>query len=206
MLSVLAWCNALMIRPPHDPARKAGDAVQIIDLSAVPGGLPDQHSRRRGFPAERLVRCARIALEAGIEAERFGVLVAVGVPADDQQALRRQRPAQFLEGTACICSGVSMPKPRTPFRTTPSKIARRAMAGELLERRHDVPAGAPHGRAGGDVEGGVAVGDEQPLVLPGVGCRADEQDRPAALTHPWQDLGPQALPAREVGKMRIAAG
>jgi len=38
MLSVLSWCNALMIRPPHDPARKAGEAVQIIDLSALTGG------------------------------------------------------------------------------------------------------------------------------------------------------------------------
>jgi molybdopterin molybdotransferase len=38
MLSVLAWCNALLIRPPHDPARKAGDTVQIIDLSVLPGG------------------------------------------------------------------------------------------------------------------------------------------------------------------------
>jgi hypothetical protein len=38
MLSVLSWCNALMIRPPHDPARKAGDRVQIIDLSVLPGG------------------------------------------------------------------------------------------------------------------------------------------------------------------------
>ncbi len=38
MLSVLAWCNALMIRPPHDPARKAGESVQIIDLSVLPGG------------------------------------------------------------------------------------------------------------------------------------------------------------------------
>jgi molybdopterin molybdotransferase len=38
MLSVLSWCNALMIRPPHDPARKAGDSVQIIDLSVLPGG------------------------------------------------------------------------------------------------------------------------------------------------------------------------
>jgi molybdopterin molybdotransferase len=35
MLSVLAWCNALLIRPPHDPARKAGDSIQIIDLAAV---------------------------------------------------------------------------------------------------------------------------------------------------------------------------
>jgi molybdopterin molybdotransferase len=39
MLSVLSWCNALLVRPPHDPARKAGERVQIIDLSAVPGGL-----------------------------------------------------------------------------------------------------------------------------------------------------------------------
>jgi len=38
MLSVLSWCNALLVRPPHDPARKAGEAVQIIDLSALPGG------------------------------------------------------------------------------------------------------------------------------------------------------------------------
>ena len=38
MLSVLSWCNALMIRPPHDKARKAGDSVQIIDLSVLPGG------------------------------------------------------------------------------------------------------------------------------------------------------------------------
>jgi molybdopterin molybdotransferase len=38
MLSVLSWCNALMIRPPHDPARKAGETVQIVDLSVLPGG------------------------------------------------------------------------------------------------------------------------------------------------------------------------
>jgi molybdopterin molybdotransferase len=38
MLSVLAWCDALMIRPPHDPARKAGDTVQVIDLTTLPGG------------------------------------------------------------------------------------------------------------------------------------------------------------------------
>ncbi len=38
MLSVLAWCDALLVRPAHDPARKAGDTVQIIDLSALPGG------------------------------------------------------------------------------------------------------------------------------------------------------------------------
>ena len=30
--------NALLVRPPHDPARKAGDIVQIIDLSVLPGG------------------------------------------------------------------------------------------------------------------------------------------------------------------------
>jgi molybdopterin molybdotransferase len=35
MLSVLAWCNALLIRPPHDPAKKAGDTVQIVDLSVL---------------------------------------------------------------------------------------------------------------------------------------------------------------------------
>jgi molybdopterin molybdotransferase len=38
MLSVMAWANALMIRPPHDPARKAGETVQVIDLSGLPGG------------------------------------------------------------------------------------------------------------------------------------------------------------------------
>jgi molybdopterin molybdotransferase len=38
MLSVLAWSNALLIRPPHDPAKKAGDTVQIIDFSVLPGG------------------------------------------------------------------------------------------------------------------------------------------------------------------------
>ncbi len=38
MLSVLAWCDAYMIRPPHDPARKAGDIIQVIDLATLPGG------------------------------------------------------------------------------------------------------------------------------------------------------------------------
>jgi molybdopterin molybdotransferase len=38
MLSVLSWCNAQLVRPPHDPARKAGDAMQIVDLAGVPGG------------------------------------------------------------------------------------------------------------------------------------------------------------------------
>jgi molybdopterin molybdotransferase len=38
MLSVLAWSNALLIRPAHDPARKAGETVQVIDLSGLPGG------------------------------------------------------------------------------------------------------------------------------------------------------------------------
>ncbi len=38
MLSVLAWSNALLVRPPHDPAKSAGDTVQIIDLSVLPGG------------------------------------------------------------------------------------------------------------------------------------------------------------------------
>ena len=36
MLSVLAWSDALMVRPAHDPARKAGDTVQVIDLSTLP--------------------------------------------------------------------------------------------------------------------------------------------------------------------------
>ena len=38
MLSVLAACDGLMIRPPHDPARKAGDVVQVIDFASLPGG------------------------------------------------------------------------------------------------------------------------------------------------------------------------
>ena len=39
MLSVLAASDALLIRPPHDPARKAGDSVQIVDLTKVSGGF-----------------------------------------------------------------------------------------------------------------------------------------------------------------------
>jgi len=27
-----------MIRAPHDPARKAGDIVQVVDLASLPGG------------------------------------------------------------------------------------------------------------------------------------------------------------------------
>jgi len=38
MLSVLAACDGLMIRPPHDPARKAGDIVAVVDLASLPGG------------------------------------------------------------------------------------------------------------------------------------------------------------------------
>lgn len=38
MLSVLAASDALLVRPPHDPARKAGDIVQIVDLGNLPGG------------------------------------------------------------------------------------------------------------------------------------------------------------------------
>jgi molybdopterin molybdotransferase len=38
MLSVLAWSSGLLVRPPHDPARKAGETVQVIDLSVLPGG------------------------------------------------------------------------------------------------------------------------------------------------------------------------
>jgi molybdopterin molybdotransferase len=37
MLSVLAWSSGLLVRPPHDPARKAGENVQVIDLSVLPG-------------------------------------------------------------------------------------------------------------------------------------------------------------------------
>lgn len=38
MLSVLASANALLVRPAHDPARKAGETVQVIDLDGFPGG------------------------------------------------------------------------------------------------------------------------------------------------------------------------
>ena len=38
MLSVMAWADALLVRPPHDPAHKAGDVVQVIDLARVAGG------------------------------------------------------------------------------------------------------------------------------------------------------------------------
>lgn len=38
MLSVLAASDALLVRPPRDPVRKAGDIVQIIDLTSLPGG------------------------------------------------------------------------------------------------------------------------------------------------------------------------
>jgi molybdopterin molybdotransferase len=38
MLSVLAWSDALLVRPAHDPARRAGETVQVIDLSVLPGG------------------------------------------------------------------------------------------------------------------------------------------------------------------------
>jgi len=37
MLSVMAASSALMVRPPHDPARRAGDSVRVIDLAALPG-------------------------------------------------------------------------------------------------------------------------------------------------------------------------
>jgi molybdopterin biosynthesis enzyme len=37
MLSVLAWSSGLLVRPPHDPARKAGTEVQVIDFSALLG-------------------------------------------------------------------------------------------------------------------------------------------------------------------------
>jgi molybdopterin molybdotransferase len=38
MLSVLAWSSGLLVRPPHDPGRKAGEVVQVIDLSVLSGG------------------------------------------------------------------------------------------------------------------------------------------------------------------------
>jgi molybdopterin molybdotransferase len=37
MLSVLAWSSGLLVLRAHDPARKAGESVQVIDLSVLPG-------------------------------------------------------------------------------------------------------------------------------------------------------------------------
>lgn len=37
MLSVLAWSSGLLVRPAHDPARKAGDTVRVVDLATLPG-------------------------------------------------------------------------------------------------------------------------------------------------------------------------
>ena len=37
MLSVLAECQALLVRPPHDPAKAVGDTVSVIDLASFPG-------------------------------------------------------------------------------------------------------------------------------------------------------------------------
>lgn len=37
MLSVLATSSALMVRPAHDPARRTGDSVAVIDLAGLPG-------------------------------------------------------------------------------------------------------------------------------------------------------------------------
>lgn len=39
MLSVLAWANGLLVRPAHDPARKAGDVVRVIDLAGIAGSF-----------------------------------------------------------------------------------------------------------------------------------------------------------------------
>jgi len=38
MLSVMAWADGLLVRPARDPARKAGDTVQVIDFSNLRGG------------------------------------------------------------------------------------------------------------------------------------------------------------------------
>ena len=35
MLSVLAASDAFLVRPAHDPARKAGDVVRVVDLGAI---------------------------------------------------------------------------------------------------------------------------------------------------------------------------
>jgi molybdopterin molybdotransferase len=39
MLSVLALSEGLLVRPAHDPARRAGDLVQVVDLEAVVPGF-----------------------------------------------------------------------------------------------------------------------------------------------------------------------
>ena len=38
MLSVLAEAGAFLVRPAHDPARQAGETVQVVDLAGLPGG------------------------------------------------------------------------------------------------------------------------------------------------------------------------
>ena len=38
MLTVLAESSAFLVRPAHDPARKAGETVQVVDLAGLPGG------------------------------------------------------------------------------------------------------------------------------------------------------------------------
>ena len=38
MLSVLAWSDALLVRPAHDKSHKAGEVVQVIDLTSLAGG------------------------------------------------------------------------------------------------------------------------------------------------------------------------
>jgi molybdopterin molybdotransferase len=38
MLSVLAGSDAFLVRPACDPARKAGEIVQVVDLAGLPGG------------------------------------------------------------------------------------------------------------------------------------------------------------------------
>ncbi len=38
MLSILAASDAFLVRPAHDPGRKAGETVQVIELAGIPGG------------------------------------------------------------------------------------------------------------------------------------------------------------------------
>jgi molybdopterin molybdotransferase len=38
MLSVLAASEGFLVRPAHDPARRAGDVAQVVDFGALPGG------------------------------------------------------------------------------------------------------------------------------------------------------------------------
>ena len=35
MMSVLAMADALIVRPPHDPAKRVGDLVKVLHIPAL---------------------------------------------------------------------------------------------------------------------------------------------------------------------------